>query len=77
MDRYEFWERAHRVKAAAHRAAAAREDSFAAMAKTARAMHNFAAGMQAAANREVAEHPDLAALNVQLDGYYGGSSEGR
>ncbi|MFD8866023.1 hypothetical protein ACFV1F_16885 [Streptomyces sp. NPDC059590] len=71
MDRFELWERAHRIKAAAHRAAAAREDMCASAAKAAGAMHRFAEAMQASADHEVAIHPDLAELNVRLDGYYG------
>ncbi|HTE57068.1 MAG TPA: hypothetical protein VK698_39715 [Kofleriaceae bacterium] len=72
MDRYEFWERAHRLKAAAHRAAAAREDMAAEMVKATKPMRNFAAIMQGGFDRDLGMHPDLAELNVQLDGYYGG-----
>jgi hypothetical protein len=37
-------------------------------------MRRFAELLTEAEVREIAEHPDLAELNVQLDGYYGDGS---
>jgi hypothetical protein len=61
----------YRVEAAAHRAVAARCDMMAAAVKLAESMRRFAAAVQAGYDGEVAAHPDLAELNVRLDGYYG------
>ena len=35
-------------------------------------MTRFIAALRASEARDIAEHPDLAELNLQLDGYYGG-----
>lgn len=43
-----------------------------AMVHTAAAMGNFAAAWQLGINRDIALHPDLAELNVIMDGFYGG-----
>jgi TolB-like protein len=50
---------------------AARIRLHATMVETAEKMQRFADVWQAGIDRDVAEHPDLAELNVQLDSYYG------
>jgi hypothetical protein len=78
-ERDEFWIRAYRLRAAAHRFAAARDDLNAVAIVAARSFRHLsetmAAGEAADIRRDIAEHPDLAELNVQLDGYYGDQRE--
>ncbi|MEU8920318.1 hypothetical protein AB0D10_05180 [Kitasatospora sp. NPDC048545] len=71
-EREEFWIRAYRLRAAAHRGAAARDELNATSLEAARAMKALTAAMVDGDTRDVAAHPDLAELDVQLDGYYGG-----
>lgn len=59
-----------RARASMHRMMAARNDLMATVTEAAASMRKFATVMQAGFNGEVAAHPDLAELNVQLDGYY-------
>ncbi|MGW6946209.1 hypothetical protein ACWGHD_04700 [Streptomyces xanthophaeus] len=61
----------YRARAALHRASAARDELLATMTETAAVMQKFVAMVQAGFDAETATHPDLAELNVQLDGYYG------
>lgn len=63
--------RLSRFRASRHRLDAAREDLNASGYEAAAAMIRFGEVVKASEAREVAEHPDLAELNVQLDGYYG------
>ena len=70
-DEYEIRARMLRLLAARHRARAAELDMMAAMAKTTGSMKRLMGMLTEAEAREVAEHPDLAELNVQLDGLYG------
>jgi hypothetical protein len=67
-----------RIEAAVHRYTAAKRDIAAAGHRAAAQLLELAptiekavAAMRAAEVAEVAEHPDLAELNVQLDGFYG------
>ena len=64
--------RMHRIMAARYRAAAAEQEMFAVMATTSASIRELGRLMVEAEAREIAGHPDLAELNVQLDGYYGG-----
>jgi len=54
-----------------YRAYAAVFDTAAACVKATASAHQFAEAFRRSEAREVAEHPDLAELNVQLDGFYG------
>ncbi|MFB6626494.1 MULTISPECIES: hypothetical protein [unclassified Streptomyces] len=71
MDDYERRAASHRLHAAKHRLIAGMHDAGAALAGLAKALHDADAHITATVAREVAEHPDLAELNVQLDGFYG------
>lgn len=53
-----------------HRAYAAVFDVAAACAKATASARRLTEAFQRSEAREVAAHPDLAELNVQLDGYY-------
>ncbi|MFF0138531.1 hypothetical protein ACFYRN_19075 [Streptomyces sp. NPDC005227] len=59
-----------RLLAAAHRKRAAELDMAAAAAEAGGAMRRLADIITAGEARDIAEHPDLAELNVQLDGFY-------
>lgn len=61
----------HRVRAAYLKCLATREEMFASLVTAGESMRKLAASFQAGVDSEVAEHPDLAELNVRLDGYYG------
>ncbi|WP_377271912.1 hypothetical protein [Peterkaempfera sp. SMS 1(5)a] len=71
-DPYELRARVLRLMAARIRQFAAELDMCAAAARATGGMRRFAAAMAAGEARDVAQHPDLAELNVQMDGYYGG-----
>lgn len=71
MDDYERRVNLHRLQAAKHRLIAGMHEAGVAMAGLAKALREADAHIRAAEAREVAEHPDLAELNVQLDGFYG------
>lgn len=66
-----FWARLYRFRASTYRALAARDEMVAKVIEAGTAMRQFAEAWRDAEAREVAEHPDLAELNVQLDGFYG------
>ncbi|MEO3978793.1 hypothetical protein [Streptomyces sp. CAU 1734] len=70
-DPHELRARLHRLMAARYRLAAAEQDAAAEMVITTKAMKDFVATWNAAVARDIAQHPDLAELNVTLDGYYG------
>ncbi|MFI7096813.1 hypothetical protein [Streptomyces lydicus] len=72
VDPYELRARLHRILAGQLRVAAAAQDMAAAAVMTTKSMKQFAVVWNTAIARDVAEHPDLAELNVQLDGYYEG-----
>ncbi|MFI5942190.1 hypothetical protein ACIBCB_18300 [Streptomyces uncialis] len=65
----------HRTRAAAHRMVASVHDVSAAAADMAASMKRFVDLQTAAEIREVATHPDLAELNLRLDGFYGEAAE--
>lgn len=70
-DAHNLQARILRMLAAQHRARAAELDMAAEAVLTTRTMRRLAEVLSEAEAREVAEHPDLAELNVQLDGFYG------
>lgn len=59
-----------RVQAMQHRMTAAQLELGATMAEAGESIRKWGAAMQAMYDAEVAEHPDLAELNVQMDGWY-------
>lgn len=72
VDPYELRARLHRIAAGRLRVAAAEQGMAAAAVMATKSMKQFAGTWNAGVARDVAEHPDLAELNVQLDGYYEG-----
>ena len=71
MDDYERRAAMHQAEAIKHRLAASIHEAGVAMARLAKALHDTNAHIEASVAEEVATHPDLAELNVQLDGFYG------
>jgi hypothetical protein len=71
-ERAEVIARVHRIRAKWFRFQAAREELNATAAEAGEAMRKFAETLTEAEKRDIAEHPDLAELNLQLEGYYGG-----
>lgn len=69
-DEINYRERAARLRAAFHRYMAAQADTEAATARLSEGLRRFAAAVQEASDQELVEHPDLAEVNVFLDGYY-------
>lgn len=63
--------RAARIRAAYFRYQAQVAEVEASVIKAGAAMKRLAKAIQVGTDRDVAEHPDLAELNVQLDGFYG------
>lgn len=70
-DRYELRARQLRILAGLHRKRADELDRAAEAALASRSMRRLAELLTEAEVRELSEHPDLAELNVQLEGYYG------
>ena len=70
-DRYELRARQLRILAGLHRKRAAELELAAERVLATRSMRRFAELLTEAEVRQLAEHPDLAELNVQLDGFYG------
>ena len=60
-----------RLRALMHRRAAAHLDLAASMARTTVALRGFVEVLQRTPVEYVTEHPELAELDLQLDGYYG------
>lgn len=71
VDPYELQAAMHRVLAGRLRLWAADQDLAATAVLATRSMRRFADAMNNSVQQEVAAHPDLAELNVQMDGYYG------
>lgn len=71
MDDYERRAAMHQAEAMKHRLIASIHEAGVAMAGLAKALHEANAHIDAAVAEEVATHPDLAELNVQLNGFYG------
>jgi hypothetical protein len=71
IDPYEIRARLHRIMAGRLRVAAAQHDMAASAVMATKTMKQFTDAFNAGMARDVAEHPDLAELNVQLDGFYG------
>ena len=71
IDPYELRAHIHRVMAARIRVFAAIHELAANCALAERSVRHFADAWNAGVAREVADHPDLAELNVQMDGFYG------
>lgn len=79
-DRYELRARQLRILAGLHQKRAAELDMAAEAALATRSMRRWAEVLTESEMRELAEHPDLAELNVQLEGFYGegpAASEGQ
>ncbi len=70
-DRYELRTRQLRILAGLHRKRADELERAAEMAMASRSMRRFAELLTEAEMRQLSEHPDLAELNVQLEGFYG------
>lgn len=70
-DEYELQARRLRILAGLYRKKAAELDMAAEAALAARSMQRFTEAWDAGIAQDVAQHPDLAELNVQLDGFYG------
>ncbi|MEU8968140.1 hypothetical protein AB0D11_02495 [Streptomyces monashensis] len=70
-DRYGLRARQLRILAELHRKRAAELDKAAELTLASRSMHRLADLLTEAETRQLAEHPDLAELNVQLEGFYG------
>ncbi|MFE6412524.1 hypothetical protein ACFVOR_36955 [Streptomyces sp. NPDC057837] len=70
LDPYEKRAAMHKAMVIRLRMAAAAHELAATTAITERSMRQFVDTWNSSVAREVAEHPDLAELNVQLDGYY-------
>lgn len=70
-DEYELQARRLRILAGLYRKRAAELDMAAEAALASRSMRRFADAWNAGIAQDVAEHPDLAELNVRLDGFYG------
>jgi hypothetical protein len=71
IDPYELQARRLRLLAALYRKRAAELDMAAEAALATRSMSRFTEAWNAGIAQDIAGHPDLAELNVQLDGYYG------
>lgn len=71
IDPYELHARRLRILAALYRKKAVELDMAAEAALAARSMRQFVDAWDAGVAQDIAQHPDLAELNVQLDGYYG------
>ncbi|WP_069737424.1 hypothetical protein [Streptomyces sp. EN27] len=65
-----FAEQAARTRAAWHRYQAARANTEASTIRLSAAAQRFMVVLQEGTDQEIAEHPDLAEINVMLDGYY-------
>lgn len=70
-DRYKLRARQLRVLASLHRQRADELDMTAERMLATRSMRRFAELLTEAEVRQLSEHPDLAELNVQLEGFYG------
>ncbi|WP_157872131.1 hypothetical protein [Streptomyces silaceus] len=71
VDPYELRARQLRILASLHRKRADELERTAEAGLAARSMRRLTAALTASEVRQIAEHPDLAELNVQLDGFYG------
>ena len=63
-------ERLANIRAGWHRYKAAEADAQAAVIRLTDSMRQLATALQEGADRDLAEHPDMAELNVMLDGFY-------
>lgn len=77
VDPYELRAAMHRVLAGRLRLVAAEQDLAATAVLATRSMRRFAEAMNSSVRQEVAAHPDLAELNVQMDGFYDDGAEGQ
>lgn len=69
-DEYEIRARMLRLLAAGHRKKAAELDMAASAVLATRSIRKFTDAWNAGIAQDIAQHPDLAELNVQLDGFY-------
>lgn len=74
-DPYELRAQQLRILAALHRKRAAELDMAAAATMASRTMRRLTELLTAAEIKDIAEHPDLAELNAQLEGFYGDEPE--
>lgn len=74
-DEYELQARRLRILAGLYRKKAAELDMAAQAALAARSMRRLAEAWDAGIAQDFAAHPDLAELNVQLDGFYSPGEE--
>ena len=74
-DPYELRARQLRILAGLHRKRAAELDMAAEATLASRSMRRLVDLLTEAEVRDIAEHPDLAELNVQLEGFYGEGTE--
>lgn len=70
IDPHELHVRRLRILAGLYRQKAAELDMAAEAAVASRSLDHLVKTWNAAVAQDVAQHPDLAELNVQLDGYY-------
>lgn len=75
-DEYEIRARMLRLLAAGHRKKAAELEMAASAVLAGRSIRKFTEAWNAGIAQDVANHPDLAELNVQLDGFYDGPDAG-
>jgi hypothetical protein len=74
-DRYELRARQLRILAGLHRKRADELEKAAEAALASRSMRRLAELLTEAEVCQLSEHPDLAELNVQLEGFYGDGEE--
>jgi hypothetical protein len=74
MENPELQSRLLRILALQADVLAAQYRMSAAIIEASAAMRGFVAICQAGFDEELAAHPDMAELNVRLDGFYGGST---
>ncbi|WP_199546604.1 hypothetical protein [Streptomyces sp. N35] len=75
IDPYELRARQLRILASLHRKRAAELEMTAQAGLAVRSMRKLTETLTEAEVRQIAEHPDLAELNVQLDGFYEGPEQ--
>lgn len=75
-ERAQFTARMHRIRAEWLRLQAAKEDLNATAVEASESIRRFVEAFTEAERQEIAQHPDLAELNLQLEGYYGEERKG-
>jgi hypothetical protein len=67
----QLWASMYRIRAGAHRVAAARNDMYAKLIEASSSLRHFTEAFIASETHDFAQHPDLAELDAQMDGFYG------